>query len=146
MWVETQCNSLVRRLAPRLDRGAVSVFILGTTTHPERIDPSVLSAGRLAYSVSIPLPEQKQRIELLRHFLDGVAKDSELLDPGFLDEVAFDMVCLYLWLALTMGSGPSRQKNVTLARARARVCVCVCGVSLVHSVRTGSDDPSSMDS
>lgn len=48
-----------------------NVFLVGTTNHPENIDPRVLRGGRFSEKIHIPLPETDQRTLLLDRYLKG---------------------------------------------------------------------------
>jgi transitional endoplasmic reticulum ATPase len=72
--------------------------VVATSAHPEAVDPRVRSVELLDRSVSIPLPDNRTRTELLRVLLRDVPVESEvdfgaLADrtPGF---VAADLIAL----------------------------------------------------
>ena len=48
-----------------------NVFLVGTTNHPENIDPRVLRGGRFSEKILIPPPETAQRVQLLGLYLKG---------------------------------------------------------------------------
>jgi transitional endoplasmic reticulum ATPase len=48
-----------------------NVFLVGTTNHPEGIDPRVLRGGRFSEKLLIPLPDVHQRAQLLTRYLKG---------------------------------------------------------------------------
>jgi transitional endoplasmic reticulum ATPase len=48
-----------------------NVFLVGTTNHPENIDPRVLRGGRFSEKIQIPLPDTDQRTQLLNRYLQG---------------------------------------------------------------------------
>lgn len=50
-----------------------NVFLVGTTNHPDNIDPRVLRGGRFSEKIEIGLPGRRNRERLLRKYLDGVA-------------------------------------------------------------------------
>lgn len=50
-----------------------NVFLVGTTNHPDNIDPRVLRGGRFSEKIEIGLPGRQNRERLLRKYLDGVA-------------------------------------------------------------------------
>jgi transitional endoplasmic reticulum ATPase len=54
-----------------------NVFLVGTTNHPENIDPRVLRGGRFSEKILIPPPETAQRVLLLGLYLKGAR-----LEPG----------------------------------------------------------------
>ena len=54
-----------------------NVFLVGTTNHPENIDPRVLRGGRFSEKILIPPPETAQRVQLLGLYLKGAR-----LEPG----------------------------------------------------------------
>ena len=54
-----------------------NVFLVGTTNHPENIDPRVLRGGRFSAKILIPTPEDAHRVQLLGLYLKGVR-----LEPG----------------------------------------------------------------
>ena len=54
-----------------------NVFLVGTTNHPDHIDPRVLRGGRFSEKIEIGLPGRTAREHLLERYLAGVA-----LAPG----------------------------------------------------------------
>jgi transitional endoplasmic reticulum ATPase len=54
-----------------------NVFLVGTTNHPENIDPRVLRGGRFSEKLLIPLPDTEERAQLLSRYLKGAG-----LEPG----------------------------------------------------------------
>jgi transitional endoplasmic reticulum ATPase len=50
-----------------------NVFLVGTTNHPDRIDPRVLRGGRFSEKIEIGLPGRQNRERLLQKYLDGIA-------------------------------------------------------------------------
>ena len=54
-----------------------NVFLVGTTNHPENIDPRVLRGGRFSEKILIPPPETEHRVQLLGLYLKGAR-----LEPG----------------------------------------------------------------
>jgi transitional endoplasmic reticulum ATPase len=54
-----------------------NVFLVGTTNHPDHIDPRVLRGGRFSEKIEIGLPGRTARERLLARYLAGVA-----LAPG----------------------------------------------------------------
>jgi transitional endoplasmic reticulum ATPase len=55
-----------------------NVFLVGTTNHPENIDPRVLRGGRFSEKILIPPPETTQRVQLLGLYLRGARLEPEL--------------------------------------------------------------------
>src|SRR5262249_33913865 len=55
-----------------------NVFLVGTTNHPEKIDPRVLRGGRFSEKIHIPLPDSDQRTQLLSRYLRGARLVPEL--------------------------------------------------------------------
>jgi SpoVK/Ycf46/Vps4 family AAA+-type ATPase len=54
-----------------------NVFLVGTTNHPDHIDPRLLRGGRFSEKIEIGLPGRTARERLLERYLAGVA-----LAPG----------------------------------------------------------------
>ena len=54
-----------------------NVFLVGTTNHPENIDPRILRGGRFSEKIQIQLPDSDQRAQLLSRYLKGAR-----LEPG----------------------------------------------------------------
>ena len=50
-----------------------NVFLVGTTNHPDHIDPRVLRGGRFSEKIEIGLPSRTARERLLAKYLAGVA-------------------------------------------------------------------------
>ena len=48
-----------------------NVFLVGTTNHPEDLDPRVLRGGRFSEKIHIQLPGSEQRVQLLTLYLKG---------------------------------------------------------------------------
>jgi transitional endoplasmic reticulum ATPase len=61
------------------------VTVIGTTSRPDLIDDALLSPGRFAERVNVPLPSRNGRVEILRTLLRGT--DTDLRDDD-LDTVA----------------------------------------------------------
>lgn len=55
-----------------------NVFLVGTTNHPENIDPRVLRGGRFSEKIEIGLPGRKEVGRLLTKYLRGVELESSL--------------------------------------------------------------------
>ena len=55
-----------------------NVFLVGTTNHPENIDPRVLRGGRFSEKILIPPPETAQLVQLLGLYLKGVRLEAGL--------------------------------------------------------------------
>ena len=62
-----------------------NVFLVGTTNHPDSIDPRVLRGGRFSEKIEIGFPNRGNRERLLRKYLDGIELASGL-DIGQLAE------------------------------------------------------------
>ena len=50
-----------------------NVFLVGTTNHPDHIDPRVLRGGRFSEKIEIGLPGRTARARLLERYLGGIA-------------------------------------------------------------------------
>jgi transitional endoplasmic reticulum ATPase len=55
-----------------------NVFLVGTTNHPENIDPRVLRGGRFSEKIRIELPGIEQRAQLLSLYLNGTRLEAGL--------------------------------------------------------------------
>ena len=67
-----------------------NVFLVGTTNHPENIDPRVLRGGRFSEKLLIPLPDREGRVQLLSRYLKGVG-----LEPGLtIEDIAKRLIDL----------------------------------------------------
>jgi transitional endoplasmic reticulum ATPase len=55
-----------------------NVFLVGTTNHPEKIDPRVLRGGRLSEKIEIGPPGRKEIGRLLSKYLEGVEIEPSL--------------------------------------------------------------------
>jgi len=67
-----------------------NVFLVGTTNHPENIDPRVLRGGRFSEKIEIGLPGPDGLKLLLREHLEGVR-----LEPGLtVEKVAEQLIGL----------------------------------------------------
>lgn len=76
-------NQLLTELDRIREEGGVTV--IGTTSRPDLIDDALLSPGRFAERVDVPLPSRNGRVEILRTLLRGT--DTDLGDDD-LDTVA----------------------------------------------------------
>lgn len=76
-------NQLLTELDRIREEGGVTV--IGTTSRPDLIDDALLSPGRFAERVDVPLPSRNGRVEILRTLLRG--SDTDLRDDD-LDAVA----------------------------------------------------------
>jgi transitional endoplasmic reticulum ATPase len=56
-----------------------NVFLVGTTNHPENIDPRVLRGGRFSEKIRIESPGIEQRVQLLSLYLNGTRLEPELV-------------------------------------------------------------------
>jgi transitional endoplasmic reticulum ATPase len=64
-----------------------NVFLVGTTNHPDHIDPRVLRGGRFSEKIEIGLPRRKGRERLLSKYLDGVALGADAGIPALADRL-----------------------------------------------------------
>jgi ATP-dependent 26S proteasome regulatory subunit len=64
-----------------------NVFLLGTTNHPDHIDPRVLRGGRFPEKIEIALPGRRSRERLLSKYLDGVARGADAGIPALSDRL-----------------------------------------------------------
>jgi transitional endoplasmic reticulum ATPase len=62
-----------------------NVFLVGTTNHPENIDPRVLRGGRFSEKIEIGLPGRKEVGRLLAKYLKGVELEPSV-GVGYLTE------------------------------------------------------------
>lgn len=72
-------ESIVSQLITEMDdiQYLDNVFVVGTTSDPKRLDPSLMMPGRFDYQIEVPLPDEKGRREIFSIHLKGkpVAKD-----------------------------------------------------------------------
>jgi transitional endoplasmic reticulum ATPase len=61
--------------------------LVGTTNHPDHIDPRVLRGGRFSEKIEIGLPGPKSRERLLSKYLDGVALGADAGVPALADRL-----------------------------------------------------------
>jgi SpoVK/Ycf46/Vps4 family AAA+-type ATPase len=67
-----------------------NVFLMGTTKHPENIDPRILRGGRFSEKLLIPLPDTEERVQLLSRYLKGAGLDAGLT----IEEIAKQLIGL----------------------------------------------------
>jgi len=69
------------------------VILVGTTNHPGQMDPAVMRAGRIDMKMSIPLPDSKTLLAILRHHLREDIREEELcaLAPHLVGKSAADL-------------------------------------------------------
>jgi len=65
-----------------------NVFLVGTTNHPENIDPRVLRGGRFSEKIRIELPGNEQRAQLISIYLKGVRLESGLTVSNLADRLS----------------------------------------------------------
>jgi transitional endoplasmic reticulum ATPase len=65
-----QCRTEISQLLPEHN-----VFLIGTTNHPDRIDPAILRGGRFSEKIEIGPPGPANRERLLQKYLDGIQID-----------------------------------------------------------------------
>jgi transitional endoplasmic reticulum ATPase len=78
--ISTQVSQrVVNQLLAELDglEAKNGIVVIGATNRIDLIDPSLLRAGRLGIHISVPLPDEQERREILRLFLQGIP-----LKPG----------------------------------------------------------------
>ncbi|XP_059473219.1 ATPase family gene 2 protein homolog B-like [Neocloeon triangulifer] len=85
----TQSHSrrLVKQMASLLDEYLHSVFVVGVTSKPGNVDPSIIRAGRLEHEISIGPPTEKEREIMLKNLLSNFIKDSNSVE-SFSSEAA----------------------------------------------------------
>ena len=65
-----------------------NVFLVGTTNHPENIDPRVLRGGRFSEKIRIELPGSEQRGQLISLYLKGIRLESGLTVSNLTDRLS----------------------------------------------------------
>jgi transitional endoplasmic reticulum ATPase len=55
-----------------------NVFLVGTTNHPDSIDPRVMRGGRFSEKIQIDPPTTANRIRLISKYVNGTALDATL--------------------------------------------------------------------
>jgi transitional endoplasmic reticulum ATPase len=87
-------DSHVNQLLAEIDgvAGQRGVFVVGATNRPDQIDPALLRGGRLSRTIVLGLPEEAERMALLRLFtarmptvavrLDELARDTKGMSPA----------------------------------------------------------------
>jgi transitional endoplasmic reticulum ATPase len=93
-------DSHVNQLLAEIDgiAGQRGVFIVGATNRPDQIDPAMLRGGRLSRTIVLGLPNEPERLALLRLFtarmptvgvdLERLARASERMSPADLKSLA----------------------------------------------------------
>ena len=93
-------DSHVNQLLAEIDgiAGQRGVFIVGATNRPDQIDPAMLRGGRLSRTVVLGLPEEAERLALLRVFtarmptvgvdLERLALEADGMSPADLKSLA----------------------------------------------------------
>jgi transitional endoplasmic reticulum ATPase len=64
-----------------------NVFLVGTTNHPESIDPRVLRGGRFSEKIHIQPPGHEQRVQLLTLYLKGARFEPGLAVEGIAERL-----------------------------------------------------------
>jgi transitional endoplasmic reticulum ATPase len=64
-----------------------NVFLVGTTNHPDHIDPRVLRGGRFSEKIEIGLPGCEGRERLFSKYLDGAALGADAGIPALPDRL-----------------------------------------------------------
>ena len=93
-------DSHVNQLLAEIDgvAGQRGVFVVGATNRPDQIDPALLRGGRLSRTIVLGLPEEPERLALLRLFtarmptvavrLDELARETDGMSPADLKALA----------------------------------------------------------
>jgi transitional endoplasmic reticulum ATPase len=93
-------DSHVNQLLAEIDgiTGQRGVFIVGATNRPDQIDPAMLRGGRLSRTIVLGLPEEAERLALLRLFtarmptvevdLERLARETDGMSPADLKSLA----------------------------------------------------------
>ena len=93
-------DSHVNQLLSEIDgiSGQRGVFVIGATNRPDQLDPALLRGGRLSRTIVLGLPDEADRLAILRLHtarmptvgvaLDGLARETEGLSPADLKALA----------------------------------------------------------
>ena len=68
-----QCRTEISQLEPEHN-----VFLVGTTNHPDQIDPAIRRGGRLSEKIEIGLPGEANRERLLRRYLQDLTIEFDI--------------------------------------------------------------------
>jgi len=68
--------------------GRDNVFVIAATNNINNIDPAVRRSGRFDRVVAMNLPDKESRVELMKFYLSGNTGAQNLVESGFLDQLA----------------------------------------------------------
>ncbi len=73
-------DRVVNQLLTEMDGigSSKGVYIIAATNRKELIDPAFLRPGRFDYHIKVPLPDEKERIEIFRIHLNGKPHSSDI--------------------------------------------------------------------
>ncbi|WP_221972132.1 AAA family ATPase [Rhizobium laguerreae] len=82
----TYTRQVVNGFLECLDGAAerTGVVVIGTTNHPEMIDPAILRPGRFDRHIAVTLPDARARLAILRQYLPTVIPSSQ--ETRFIEE------------------------------------------------------------
>lgn len=77
---------IVSELLSCLDKLPNDVFVIATTSRPETLETAIRRSGRFDSEISLPVPDEKSRIEILQ----AILKDIPLADSIKIADIAKD--------------------------------------------------------
>jgi transitional endoplasmic reticulum ATPase len=113
-------DSHVNQLLAEIDgvTGQRGVFVIGATNRPDQLDPALLRGGRLSRTIVLGLPDEDDRLAILRLHtrrmptvavrLEEIAAETEGLSPADLKSLAQEAA-----LAAMTRTGPDEAPQVT---------------------------------
>lgn len=63
---------IVSELVSCLDKLPDNVFIIAATSRPESLETAIRRAGRFDNEILLPVPDEKSRIDILRHLVKAI--------------------------------------------------------------------------
>ena len=112
-------DSHVNQLLAEIDgvAGQRGVFIIGATNRPDQLDPALLRGGRLSRTIVLGLPDEAERLAMLRLHsvrmptvavrLEELARDSEGMSPADLKALCQEAALA----AMARTTGPDEPPN-----------------------------------
>jgi ATP-dependent 26S proteasome regulatory subunit len=122
-------DSQINQLLAEIDglAGQRGVFVVGATNRPDQLDPALLRGGRLSRTVVLGLPDEQDRLAILRLHtarmptvavrLDELARDTEGMSPADLKALAQEAALV----AMTRGEDDAAVRHEDFAEALARL-------------------------
>jgi SpoVK/Ycf46/Vps4 family AAA+-type ATPase len=118
-------DSQVNQLLAEIDgiAGQRGVFVIGATNRPDQIDPALLRGGRLSRTIVLGLPDEADRLRILRHYtarmptvavrLEELARSTSGMSPADLRSLTQEAALVAMGRGAPSTDGTERPAVVT---------------------------------